>query len=114
MISLDVDYDNNKSHIIPKIGSVINEIFKLFPENPTLKISYERHTDHAVERWYNRQISKLRTRGILDYVSNKGIESDGLKIELKHFLFKLKKFVKASSLQFDRKPNSKKCAYFTL
>ncbi len=79
MVTLYINYDNNKSDIKTEALPTMEEIFKLLSENPDLEISIEGHTDNVGNEQYNKQLSELRANGILDYLTNKGIKGERLK-----------------------------------
>tara|TARA_R110002051_G_scaffold63132_1_gene114888 strand:- start:9066 stop:10088 length:1023 start_codon:yes stop_codon:yes gene_type:complete len=79
MVTLYINYDTNKSDIKADALPTMDEIFKLLSENPELKISIEGHTDNVGNEKYNMQLSEVRAKGILDYLTNKGIKSERLK-----------------------------------
>ncbi|WP_047419531.1 OmpA family protein [Cellulophaga sp. Hel_I_12] len=79
MVALYINYDTNKSDIKVEALPTLDEIFKLLSENPNLKISIEGHTDNVGNAQYNMQLSELRAKGILDYLTTKGIKGERLK-----------------------------------
>lgn len=79
MIALYINYDTNKSDIKAEAMPTMDEIFNLLSENPNLKISIEGHTDNVGNAQYNKQLSELRAKGILEHLTNKGIKGERLK-----------------------------------
>lgn len=79
MVTLYVNFDNNKSNIKQEALPTMDEIFKLLTSHPELKISIEGHTDNTGDKQYNMQLSDLRAKEILNYLTTKGIKANRLK-----------------------------------
>src|SRR5690606_9923894 len=75
---LNINFDTDKSVLLPDGQKVVDEILTLMKDNPGLKIAIEGHTDNAGAAERNKTLSTQRANTILTYLTNKGIATDRL------------------------------------
>ena len=78
IVTNGIRFDVNKATIRPESMGVINSIYKLLEENPTLKFSIEGHTDSDGDQEMNQTLSEERARAVMDKLVSMGISADRL------------------------------------
>lgn len=68
-------YDVNSSLIRPDAALVLDELFKLLEEFPTMKIELSSHTDCRATTEYNQWLSQKRAESAVEYLNKKGIDA---------------------------------------
>jgi len=69
-----INYDLDKSEVMPDAAEVLNKLVTLLKENPDLEIRIESHTDSRGSDEYNMLLSKKRARASFDYLVSQGID----------------------------------------
>lgn len=75
---LNINFDTDKSNLLPDGQKVVDEILTLMKSNPDLKIAIEGHTDNAGAADHNKKLSADRANTILKSLTSRGIESSRL------------------------------------
>ncbi|HPR31334.1 MAG TPA: OmpA family protein [Prolixibacteraceae bacterium] len=66
-------YDVNSSLIRTDAARVLDEVYKILEENPSVKIELSSHTDSRGKQEYNQWLSQRRAQSAVDYLISKGI-----------------------------------------
>ena len=69
-------YDLNKWDIRPDAAVVLDDVYEIMVDNPTLKIELSSHTDSRGSDRYNQQLSQKRAESAVAYIVSKGIDSN--------------------------------------
>jgi len=77
-IALEILFDTGKSTIKSESQAIIDEIYKLLKENPSLKVSIEGHTDNVGNSENNKKLSENRAKAVVDALVAKGINQQRL------------------------------------
>ena len=72
-LMLYINFDSGKSTIKQESIAIVNELFKMLNDNPTLKIIIEGHTDNDGDRISNQKLSELRSQSVKSYLTQRGI-----------------------------------------
>jgi OmpA-OmpF porin, OOP family len=72
----NVNFDFNKSELLPESYKEIDKLYKLLYSNPNLKIRLEGHTDNVGSYEFNLQLSMRRVQSVAKYLVEKGITGD--------------------------------------
>lgn len=78
-ITLYINFETGKSTIKAESQSIIDELYKMLSNNPTLKIIVEGHTDNVGNAASNKTLSEQRALSVKTELVNKGISSDRIK-----------------------------------
>jgi len=76
---LYINFETGKSAIKNESQPIINEIYKMLKDNPSLKITIEGHTDNAGNKASNQTLSEQRAASVKTALVNKGIAADRIK-----------------------------------
>ena len=68
-------YDVNSSLIRDDAKLVLDELYLILNENPTMKIELSSHTDCRADNSYNQWLSQKRAQSAVDYLVSKGVNS---------------------------------------
>jgi outer membrane protein OmpA-like peptidoglycan-associated protein len=69
-----IEFEFDKSTILPESFPILDEVVSLLQANPTIKrMSIEGHTDNQGTPEYNQRLSDDRAHSVLDYMVKKGI-----------------------------------------
>jgi OOP family OmpA-OmpF porin len=71
-------FDFNKSTIQPASDPVLQQILDLLTKNPTQKIEVQGHTDNVGGDAYNQTLSEARSKAIVTWLTQHGIDADRL------------------------------------
>jgi OOP family OmpA-OmpF porin len=71
-------FDTDKSVIKVKYYSILDEALEVLRENPGLKLEIHGHTDSIGTAKYNRGLSERRSKAVMEYFVNKGIDRERL------------------------------------
>jgi OmpA-OmpF porin, OOP family len=71
-------FDTNKADIKPEAFAGLDEVVKIFEENPDLAAEVQGHTDSTGAEAYNQQLSERRANAVLDYLLSRGVRADQL------------------------------------
>ncbi len=55
---------------------MLDEVYKILTEFPTMKIELSSHTDCRGDNKYNQWLSQRRAQKAVEYLANKGISAD--------------------------------------
>jgi len=75
---LNINFDTDKSDLLPDGQKIVDEILTLMKSNPTLKIAIEGHTDNSGSADRNRKLSTARANTILKSLISRGIAANRL------------------------------------
>lgn len=73
-IALSILFETAKYTIQKESLPIVDQIFELMKNNPTLKISIEGHTDNVGDAASNKTLSNNRAKEIFDVLAAKGID----------------------------------------
>ena len=76
---LYINFETGKSAIKNESQPIIDEIYKMLKDNPSLKITIEGHTDNAGNKASNQTLSEQRAASVKTALVNKGIAADRIK-----------------------------------
>jgi len=79
IVTTGIKFDVNKAVIKPESMGVMNEIFKIMQDNPSIKFSVEGHTDSDGDDASNQKLSEARAQSVKVKLIEMGIASDRLK-----------------------------------
>jgi len=79
IVTTGIKFDVNKATIKPESMGVINEIYKILNDNPSLKFSVEGHTDSDGDESSNLRLSEARAKAVADKLIEMGINNGRLK-----------------------------------
>lgn len=74
-------FPQGKSTITPEAYGELDQLVKTLQENPTMVIQLEGHTDFRGDPKLNMKLSKERVEATRDYLIDKGIAKNRIKIE---------------------------------
>lgn len=74
----DIHYDFDKAGIRPDAARILNNVYNVLVQNPTLKIELSSHTDSRGKDAYNMDLSQRRAESAVNYLVGKGITRDRL------------------------------------
>ena len=77
----EIFYDLDKSTLRAESKSALDGLVKTLNENPTITVTLTAHTDYRADDKYNMDLSKRRSKSVLDYLVSKGIPGDRLTSE---------------------------------
>lgn len=80
-VSLQINFDTNKSVIKPESMPLVKQIVELLKSQPTLKVSIEGHTDNQGTAAANKTLSLDRAKAVVAAVSAEGIKADRMTAE---------------------------------
>lgn len=79
VLKLYINFETGKSSIKSDSQSIIDELFKMLNNNPTLKILIEGHTDNVGNAASNKTLSEQRATSVKTSLVNMGISADRIK-----------------------------------
>ena len=71
-----IQFENGKATIKPKSYQILNDIAKIFIDNPTYMIEVQGHTDNVGKYEYNLDLSERRAQAVRTYLVNKGVPTE--------------------------------------
>ena len=74
----NIFFDFNKASLRPESVAELDRLNKLMTDMPSLKIEISGHTDNVGSASYNQKLSENRAKAVVDYLTEKGIESTRL------------------------------------
>ena len=77
-VTLNVNFDNNKSIINGKDKPTLNEVVTLLKNDPTLKLSVDGYTDNVGNAAANKTLSQQRSESIVKYLTSNGVAANRL------------------------------------
>lgn len=78
-LALYINFDTGKSTIKSESQNIIDELYTMLKDNPTLKITIEGHTDNVGNSASNKTLSEQRAASVKTALVNKGIAADRIK-----------------------------------
>ena len=73
-----IQFETGKAVIIKKSYPILNEVVKVFKENPTYIVEVQGHTDNVGKAEINLNLSEKRAQAVRDYLVKSGIEGKRL------------------------------------
>jgi len=70
----NIYWDYNKWDIRPDAEPYLNQLVKLFKDNPNLKVEIRSHCDSRGSYPFNDELSQKRATAVVDYVISKGVK----------------------------------------
>ena len=77
-ITLNVNFDNNKSIIKDQDKPTLNEVVTLLKNDPALKLSVDGHTDNVGNAAANKTLSQQRSESIVKHLTSNGVAPNRL------------------------------------
>jgi len=78
-INIDnIYYDYDDWHIRPDAAVVLDSLYRILTENPTIVVELGSHTDSRGSKQYNQELSQKRADAVVEYLVNKGIDPERL------------------------------------
>lgn len=74
----NIYYDFDKANIRPDAAVILDDLYQIMINNPTLVIELSSHTDSRGSDAYNMALSQRRAESAVRYLINKGIDADRL------------------------------------
>jgi outer membrane protein OmpA-like peptidoglycan-associated protein len=78
IILKNIFFDYNKYSLRPESKNELDRLTKLLNDNPTLRIEIGGHTDSRGSAAYNKELSHNRSRSVVEYLVNNGIDKKRL------------------------------------
>jgi OOP family OmpA-OmpF porin len=75
----DILYDFNSAELNPGSEKILDQLFTLLTDNPTMEIELSAHTDNVGSKNYNLDLSDKRAHSCVSYLITKGIATERLK-----------------------------------
>ncbi len=72
--TISIYYDYNSSRLRPRSAKILKKTGKKLKENPKLELRIHSYTDSRGPKPYNLELSKKRTRGVIQYLIRRGID----------------------------------------
>ena len=69
-------YDLNSTTIREDAVNVLDQLYYILMENPTINIEFSSYTDSRGNKNYNQRLSQRRAQNAVDYLIDKGIDKD--------------------------------------
>jgi outer membrane protein OmpA-like peptidoglycan-associated protein len=73
-----IQFENAKATIKPNSYQILNDIAKIFIENPTYMVEVQGHTDNVGQYDYNIDLSERRAQAVRTYLINHGVPAERL------------------------------------
>ena len=77
-VTLNVNFDTNKSIIKDEDKSTLNEVVTLLKDDPDLKLSVNGHTDNVGNAVANKKLSQQRSESIVKFLTSNGVDAKRL------------------------------------
>lgn len=78
-LTLYINFETGKSAIKSESQSILDALYQMMKENPSLKITVEGHTDNVGNKTSNQMLSEQRAASLKTALGKKGITSDRIK-----------------------------------
>jgi len=75
----NIHYDFDQSFIRPDAKRILDNVWNVMQQNPSLRIELSSHTDSRGKDAYNMVLSQKRAEAAVDYLVSKGISRDRMK-----------------------------------
>ena len=73
-----IQFENAKATIKPNSYKILNDIAKIFIDNPTYIVEVQGHTDNVGKYDYNIDLSERRAQAVRTYLINQGVPAERL------------------------------------
>ena len=73
-----IQFENGKATIKSNSYQILNDIAKIFIENPTYMVEVQGHTDNVGKYDYNMDLSERRAQAVRTYLINQGVPAERL------------------------------------
>lgn len=70
----DIFFDTDKAELLPRSYTELNKLLTLMQDNPQMIIEVRGHTDSMGESNYNLYLSRKRSKAVVEYLNQNGIE----------------------------------------
>ncbi|MFO7448275.1 MAG: OmpA family protein [Ignavibacteriaceae bacterium] len=80
VLSGDTNFEFNKSALLPNAYAALDGIVNTMKENPEYTWEVGGHTDGIGSASYNKRLSEQRAQSVVDYLANKGVNRNNLRI----------------------------------
>jgi outer membrane protein OmpA-like peptidoglycan-associated protein len=77
----NIFFDFNKSSLRPESVAELDRLYKLMNDMPTLRLEISGHTDNIGSASYNKKLSQNRAKAVVNYLTDKGVESSRLEFK---------------------------------
>lgn len=82
MVNIEnVYFDFDRAYIRPDAVDILNRHARLFAEHPNWKVLVAGHTDNMGSEVYNMYLSKKRAQAVVNYLTDRGVKRNQLKME---------------------------------
>jgi outer membrane protein OmpA-like peptidoglycan-associated protein len=71
-----IQFENGKATIKPTSYGILDEVAKVFVENPTYVIEVQGHTDNVGNYQYNVDLSEDRSQAVREYLIQHGVSAE--------------------------------------
>jgi len=78
LVLVGVNFDFDKSTLLPESYPVLNKAVILLEDNPTVNVEIEGYTDFIGTKVYNKELSVERAEKVKEYLVLKGIDKKRL------------------------------------
>ncbi len=80
VLSGDTNFEFGKSALLPSAYTELNKLAATMKEHPDYKWEIDGYTDGVGSASYNKKLSQRRAQSVVDYLVNKGVERNSLKM----------------------------------
>ncbi|MFH0736240.1 MAG: OmpA family protein [bacterium] len=80
LVLVGVNFEFDKSELLPESYSVLDKSVKLLEDKPTVDVEIEGYTDYIGTDKYNHELSIQRAQTVKDYLVSKGIAENRLSV----------------------------------
>ena len=71
-------FDTNSSYMRDEASPLLDEVITILKKNPEIEVEIQGHTDNAGSAEYNQWLSERRTKRVMEYLMQNGIDSERL------------------------------------
>lgn len=73
-----VQFENGKATIKKTSYAILDQVAKIFIENPSYLVEVQGHTDNVGNYQYNLELSERRAQAVREYLVNKGVNAENI------------------------------------
>lgn len=77
----NIFFDYDKASLRSESFGELSKVLKILDDNPNMKIEISGHTDNRGSLEYNTKLSRSRAKAVVDYLIEKGVDSERLSYE---------------------------------
>ncbi len=77
----NIFFDYDKAKLRSESFAELSKVMKILDDNPNMKIEISGHTDNRGSLEYNTKLSRSRAKAVVDYLIEKGVDSQRLTFE---------------------------------